>query len=217
MAEQKEQNKDNSQEILKEEPPKRKRGRPRKSEQNKNDKENKDGEKTKKVRKLKDFDKNGKPIRHMTEKEKSDWDELYKYIRSLLGYSEEQSLSNSWILRLRGIHYGKFLDNKNTKDYACVGYDIMLMTLRLYAGEIQTGLSKGNFENEDHRFNYICKIMDNHLNDTYRLINNHKSTEDKINRMLNDTTNTETARDTEAYDELHKDKETTDESLWGDL
>ena len=93
----------------------------------------------------------------------------------------------------------------------------ILMTLRLHRSEIDSGLSKYHFNNDMHRFNYICKIIENNISDTYKLIENQKSTEENKDVIFNTNTETRNARDTEKYKNLHKTKEITDESLWGDL
>ena len=153
----------------------------------------------------------------MTEKEKKDLDELYLYLKDILKLGEDENLSRPQMVRLNGLHNGKYMGNNRTFNYANIGYDIILMTLRLHRSEIDSGLSKYHFNNDMHRFNYICKIIENNISDTYKLIENQKSTEENKDIIFNTNTETRNARDTEKYKNLHKTKEITDESLWGDL
>lgn len=52
----------------------------------------------------------------MSEKELQDWNELYQYVKSILGYDENQALSKNMVLRLKGLTTGKFIENKNIQD-----------------------------------------------------------------------------------------------------
>lgn len=156
----------------------------------------------------------------MTEKEKEDFSNLYDHVRMLMGYDKKQSLTTKMVLRLKGISKGKFIENHSQKDRGDIGFDIMLLTLKMYNNDIVTGLSRNTFENDEHRFNYILKICETHMNEVYRAVEKKKNSEELNNLTVSGyLTETKTARGTEKYKEIHKEKETkiTNEDLWGDL
>lgn len=154
----------------------------------------------------------------MTEKEKKDYDAFYKSVRQLMGYSEKQPLTNTQALRLKGLNSGRYIENSNIKSYGEIGYDILLLTLKMYYGQITTGLSKNTFKDSNHKFNYICKIIESHVNDVYIAVQNKKNAEKINERTVSEyLTETNSARGTEKYKEIHKEKTTTNEDLWGDM
>ena len=59
----------------------------------------------------------------MTEKEKQDWESLYMYVKSnIMGYDENQALSSTMVLRLKGLLTNKFMENKNIEASANYSY-----------------------------------------------------------------------------------------------
>ena len=47
--------------------------------------------------------------KHMTQQDNIEWDALYQYVRhNVLGYDDNQSLSRSMVLRLKGLLNNKF-------------------------------------------------------------------------------------------------------------
>ncbi len=103
----------------------------------------------------------------MTEQELADWDELYCYIKKLMNYDENQCLSKNMVLRLKGLSTGKFMANKNIKDNANYSYKIILLTFKYCNPSIQRALDTVSFENENHKFNYIMRIVENNINTVY--------------------------------------------------
>ena len=103
----------------------------------------------------------------MTNQEKQDWEELYFYVKNLMNYDENQSLSKSMILRLKGLLTGKFIENKNIKDGANYSYQTILNTFKFCSPQIQKVLRTNNFRDEQHKFNYILKIVESNINDVY--------------------------------------------------
>ena len=156
----------------------------------------------------------------MTKKEIKDFDDLYFYVKALMGYDESQPLTRKMVLRLKGLGNGKLYDNNYQKDRGNIGFDIILLTLKMYNGDIVTGLSRNTFKNDEHKFNYILKICETHMNEVYRAVEKKKNSEELNNLTVSGyLTETKTARGTEKYKEIHKEKETkiTNEDLWGDL
>lgn len=103
----------------------------------------------------------------MTEKDIQDWDALYMYVKNIMKYDENQSLSNSMVLRLKGLLTNKFMENNNTKSTANYSYETILNTFKYSSPDIQKALRTCNFQDEQHKFNYILKIVEKNINNVY--------------------------------------------------
>ena len=103
----------------------------------------------------------------MSKEESQNWEELYCYIKKLMNYDENQCLSKNMVLRLKGLSTGKFMANKNIKDNANYSYKIILLTFKYCSPSIQRALDTVSFENENHKFNYIMRIVENNINTVY--------------------------------------------------
>lgn len=103
-----------------------------------------------------------------------DFDRLYNYVKDLLGYDKNQSLPKSFVLRLKGLSTGKFIENKKVKDKANYSYDIILATFKYKKKAILKAFQTKNFKNENNKFNYMLAIIQNSLNDVYIRINENK-------------------------------------------
>lgn len=108
----------------------------------------------------------------MTEKEKQDWDLLYAYVKNLLNYDENQSLSSSMVLRLKGLLTNKFMENNNIESTANYSYETILNTFKFCSLDIQRALRTNNFRDEMHRFNYLLKIVEKNINTVYMKMKN---------------------------------------------
>lgn len=119
--------------------------------------------------------------RRMSKKEQEDFDKLYEYVRTnILGYNpEEQSLSKNMVLRLKGMRYNKFMENRNTKDTANYSFELILNTFKYCYLDIQRALRTVNFKDENHKFNYIMKIVEDNLNEVYVRTKNAEKAEEK--------------------------------------
>ena len=122
----------------------------------------------------------------MTEEEKKSWEELYYYVKNLLGYDENQALSSTMVLRLKGLLTNKFIENKNIQDGANYSYETILNTFKYSSIDIQRALKTNRFTDEMHRFNYILKIVERNINTVYMKTKGVKKSEEKINDV--DTT-----------------------------
>lgn len=108
------------------------------------------------------------PKKRMTEQDKLDWDNLYEYVRSnVLGYDSNQSLSTKMTLRLKGLSSNKFVENNNIKDTANYSLKVVLNTFKFCMPVIKKSLHSVSFKNEEHKFNYILKIVEQNLNTVY--------------------------------------------------
>lgn len=105
----------------------------------------------------------------LTEKEKQDWDNLYHYVkRNIMGYDENQALSSTMVLRLKGLLTNKFIENGNIADTANYSYETILNTFKYSSLDIQKALRTNNFKDESHKFNYILKIVEKNINTVYK-------------------------------------------------
>lgn len=116
----------------------------------------------------------------MTEKEKQYWESLYYYVKNLMGYDENQSLSNAMVLRLKGLLTNKFMENKNIDSTANYSYETILNTFKYSSIDIQRALKTNKFSDEMHRFNYILKIVERNINTVYMKTKGVKKSEEKI-------------------------------------
>lgn len=117
----------------------------------------------------------------MTKKEQNDWDALYEYVRTnIMRYDKEQSLSNYTVARLKGLATGNFMANKNTKKNANYSFELILNTFKFCSPEIYKALRSGSFKNEQHKINYIFKIVENNINDVYVRSENIKKAKEKM-------------------------------------
>ena len=106
--------------------------------------------------------------KHMSQQDKQDWDELYGFVcHKVMGYDENQSLSKTQVLRLKGLLNNKYMANNSVADTANYSYKVVLNTFKYCYLDIQKGLSNNTFVDENHKFSYILKIVENNLNTIY--------------------------------------------------
>ena len=110
----------------------------------------------------------------MTEKEKQDWESLYYHVKNVMGYDDNQSLSNTMILRLKGLLTNKFIENGNIEASANYSYETILNTFKYSSLDIQRALRTNNFKDEMHKFNYLLKIVEKNINTVYMKMKNAK-------------------------------------------
>ena len=121
----------------------------------------------------------------MSEKDKQDWESLYFYVKGLLGYDENQSLSSTMVLRLKGLLTNKFIENSNIESTSNYSYETILNTFKYCSVEIQKALRTNNFKDEQHKFNYILKIVEKNINTVYmKMKNSQKAKEEAKNTTV---------------------------------
>ncbi len=125
----------------------------------------------------------------MTEKEKQDWEALYYYVKNLLGYDENQALSSTMVLRLKGLLTNKFIENNNIESTANYSYETILNTFKFCSPDIQKALRTNNFKDEMHRFNYVVKIVEKNINTVYLKMKNVQKTKEEAKNTTIDTAN----------------------------
>ena len=122
----------------------------------------------------------------MTEKEKQDWESLYMYVKSnIMGYDENQALSSTMVLRLKGLLTNKFIENGNIANTANYSYETILNTFKFCSPDIHRALRTNNFKDEMHKFLYVTKIVENNINNVYmRMKNAEKAREEAKNTIV---------------------------------
>ena len=127
----------------------------------------------------------------MTEKEKQDWESLYYHVKNVMGYDDNQSLSNTMVLRLKGLLTNKFIENGNIEASANYSYETILNAFKYSSLDIQRVLRTNNFKDEMHKFNYILKIVEKNINTVYMKMKNAKrAKEEAKNTTLEAPTHT---------------------------
>ena len=127
----------------------------------------------------------------MTEKEKQDWESLYYYVKNIMGYDENQALSNAMVLRLKGLLTNKFMENNNIQSTANYSYETILNTFKFCSPDISRALRTNNFHDEQHKFNYLLKIVEKNINTVYmRMRNAQKAKEEAKNTIVEAPTHT---------------------------
>lgn len=125
----------------------------------------------------------------MTEKEKQDWEALYFYVKKLLGYDENQSLSSTMVLRLKGLLTNKFIENNNIESTANYSYEVILNTFKFCSPTINKALRTNRWSNEMHRFNYVLKIVESNINNVYLRMKNVQKTKEEAENTTVDAAN----------------------------
>lgn len=125
-----------------------------------------------------------KKSQKLTPLEIEQFDKLYQYVRSeILLYDKSQSLPSSQVLRLKGMAKGKFIENKRVDDKADYSYEIILYAFQISKPTIMSAISSKVFESENQKFNYICKIVENNLNDVYLRVKNAQKGDEKVQTL----------------------------------
>ena len=104
----------------------------------------------------------------MSKKDIEDWSKLYNYVKkNVLGYDEMQMLTKNQSLRLKGLLNGKYIANKNIESTVDYSSEIVLLTFKYSMPDIRKALSTVWFANEDHKFNYILKIVHGNIDTVF--------------------------------------------------
>lgn len=125
----------------------------------------------------------------MSEKEKKDWESLYYYVKNLLGYDENQALSSTMVLRLKGLLTNKFIENNNIESTANYSYEVILNTFKFCSPTINKALRTNSWSNEMHRFNYVLKIVESNINNVYLRMKNVQKTKEEAENTTVDAAN----------------------------
>ena len=125
-----------------------------------------------------------KPKRkRMTEEEKEQWDELYSYVKGLMGYDDKTSLSRTEVLKLKGLTRGQFIANNNQQELAEYSFYEILVTFKICKFDIIRGFRSNSFKSNGHKFNYMIKIVDGSLSTVRERLRNRQKQEERIEQI----------------------------------
>ena len=111
----------------------------------------------------------------LSEEEKQQWDNLYQYVRKeILRYNISQAIQSKSCLRLKGLSQGKFIANNKTSIKANYSFEVVLYTFKMCKMKILQALEGKVFNDELHKMNYICVIIEGNINDVYQRLQNAK-------------------------------------------
>ena len=120
----------------------------------------------------------------MSEEEKVAWESLYMYVKSnVMGYDENQALSSTMVLRLKGLLTNKFIENNNIESTANYSYETILNAFKLSSLDVQKALRTNNFKDEMHKFNYILKIVEKNINTVYMKMKNLEKAKEEAKNL----------------------------------
>lgn len=123
----------------------------------------------------------------MSEEQKIAWENLYYYVKNLLGYDENQALSSTMVLRLKGLSTNKFIENNNIQDGANYSYEVILNTFKFCSIDIKKALRTNMFVDEQHKFNYILKIVEKSINTVYMKMKNLEKAKEEAKNTIVET------------------------------
>lgn len=118
--------------------------------------------------------------------EYEEWCELFEYVKKdILGYDSNMNLPKFMILRLRGLHSGNFMSNKNIKPLANYSYKHILLTFKLNKNTIYSYLKRNEkiFKDEKHKFNGIMIIIESKINDIVNMIKKAEEQKEKTENI----------------------------------
>lgn len=126
--------------------------------------------------------------KHLSQEDKLYWEQLYEYVRhNVLAYDANQSLSRNMVLRLKGLLSNKFMENNNIADTSNYSYQTVLNTFKFCMPDIQRGLRSNSFTDENHKFNYVLKIVESNLNTVYLKMKNAEKSKQKTETVSMET------------------------------
>lgn len=91
-----------------------------------------------------------------------------------------QRLQTDACLVLIGLKNGKAVANKNTENIGDYPYNVILMTFKANKIQILNAIKGKNFQSERTKMTYICKIVQDKLNDMYTRYLNAQKTQEKV-------------------------------------
>ena len=116
----------------------------------------------------------------MSEEEKEQWDELYSYVKGLMGYDDKTSLSRTEVLKLKGLTRGQFIANNNQQELAEYSFYEILVTFKICKFDIIRGFRSNSFKSNGHKFNYMIKNVEGSLSTVRERLRNRQQAEQKM-------------------------------------
>jgi hypothetical protein len=144
------------------------------------------------------------------------WERLYEHVKtSIMGYSPEQALPSSMVLRLKGLTTGKYIENRNIPDKAAYTYNAVYLTFQYCFESIMRAVTGKKFKNEQAKFNYVMKIVESNLNNVFKKLEQAELEKQKI-EQTNWERIAKYQNRFEPKKDYRKDCSKFDDLLWGD-
>lgn len=123
--------------------------------------------------------------KHRQSKKDTDtWNEILLYMEyKVLRHDDDQKMSRNDVLKLRGLMYGKRFADNRTEDEAKYSYECLLNTIKYSMPDINRALDTVQFEDENHKFNYVLRIIGGNLNTVYMRMKRAKKKEEEIKKQ----------------------------------
>ena len=116
----------------------------------------------------------------MSAEEVRQWNELYSYVKGLMGYDDKTSLSRTEVLKLKGLTRGQFIANNNQQELAEYSFYEILVTFKVCKVDIIRGFRSNSFKSNGHKFNYMIKIVEGNLSTVRERLKSRQQAEQKL-------------------------------------
>ena len=146
----------------------------------------------------------------MSEKDKKEFDVLYKYIKDIFGYDENQNLNKEIVLGLKGMKTGKAIENKKIKSTSNYPYHIIYMAFLLNRFKIDYVLRTKNFKNDIQAFCYIKKIAEKDIDYLYK----QEKDNDRIKKYFDDSLKKEENKPLPKYESKERKHSKKVDKFW---
>lgn len=157
-------------------------------------------------------------VAKVSNNEKEEFDKLYSYVKTILGYDDSMALPKYMVMRLKGLSEGKFYANNKVKQTAQYSYRVILLTFMYCKDKINKALTTKKFTNEQNKFNYIMAIIQNNINDVVIRLKKAEKAEKKIDKIEITDYNIKVNKDKNMTGSIDKSKnKQTFNSLTNDL
>lgn len=119
-----------------------------------------------------------------SQKDTDTWNEILSYMEyKVLRHDDNQKMSRNDVLKLRGLMYGKRYADNRTEDEAKYSFECLLNTIKYSMPDINRALDRVQFEDENHKFNYVLRIIGGNLNTVYMRMKQAKKKEEEIEKQ----------------------------------
>lgn len=125
--------------------------------------------------------------------------------------ANKEHLHRMACLRLQGLRKGKPIGNNKTEDFGDYSVECVFNTFKAHKEEILKAIKGKNFADESRKMAYICRIVENHLNDMAIRMKNAKASQEKQEYIDTQTQNNDTAKYQKQTTEVQND---TFEGIW---
>lgn len=148
---------------------------------------------------------------HMTEKELNEFNELYEYVKqNVMHYDENTALSRYMTLRLKGLSSGKYIERKDKERTANYSYKTILNTFKYCSFDIQRGVSRNHFKDDEGKFRYILAIVERNISTIHKRIVNIEKHNNELDKMDVTPVNGETQEQFKEYNKKIQKKSTVE-------